>query len=397
MDNNYAYLLIDKATKACAVVDPADPYAVLRAVDSAGCTLTHILTTHHHHDHAGGNSELCARMREAHGRKLTVVGGRKDRVPACTMLVSDGDKVKLGETEILVLETPCHTRGHVCYCVLGGSAGVVGGTAAGAADTEAVFSGDTVFIGGVGAFFHGNAKDMDANLNTRLAGLPDSALLFCGHEYSVDNLRFAAWLEPENLEVVSRFLVATAKRNTGESTVPSTMGWERRTNPYFRARDERLKRAVDARAAWMERRRKRSVGERLWAGLTGRGGKPVAQGPTGRKQKTDEEAPSSPALVPRDDAASAAAVYDRLQSLLSSGLWQGFKLTTGSTASVRRRATQIAAISRSSPGMSAPLVSMQPEPNQSGTRAAFAMGDPVGGTASSVVNLSIRDAHLGAL
>lgn len=115
------------------------------------------------------------------------------------------------------METPCHTKGHVLFCVMSGKGRTL-------ADAEGVFSGDTVFIGGVGAFFHGNAQDMEANLNKRMAPLPDSAMLFCGHEYTLDNLRFAAWLEPDSVDVVGRFLLASAKRNTGEPTVPSLIG-----------------------------------------------------------------------------------------------------------------------------------------------------------------------------
>ncbi len=180
---------------------------------------------------------LVKHMRAAEGRQLVVVGGRKDSVPGCTLPLSDGDTLCVGATTIRVLETPCHTRGHVLFCVLagpagaagareeakgGGGSGCCGGGAAVAAaapgavpsardaDVEAVFSGatacvssayelttdslslliafvvellgDTVFVGGVGAFFHGNAADMERNLNGRMAGLPDAALLFCGYE-----------------------------------------------------------------------------------------------------------------------------------------------------------------------------------------------------------------------
>lgn len=230
-------------------------------------------------------------------------------------------------------------------------------------------SGDTVFIGGVGAFFHGIAKDMEANLNTRMAPLPDSALLFCGHEYTVDNLRFAAWLEPESADVVGRFLLASAKRNTGEPTVPSLIGagmrmcvgcgcyavcrvlcavccvpcallsvlpcacadvrcpvvhsrphsdrisagWERRTNPYFRGRDAKLRKAVLERADWLDRRRKLSYGERFVNGLRGRGfDRTRLQAEKRRRSTGGKVEPPRPSAA--EVEVSAVVVYEKLQA-----------------------------------------------------------------------------------
>ena len=191
MDNNYSYLLVDRATGRAALVDPADPHAAAKAVESARCELTHILTTHHHHDHAGGNTSLVAAVLQSKGRALTVVGGARDQVPGCTLKVKDGDIVRLGATAIRVIDTPCHTKGHVVFCVLRSHVppGSPAGELSPGAQVEAVFSGDTVFVGGVGAFFHGDAKDMERNLMTALAPCPDDALLLCGHEYTVENLR----------------------------------------------------------------------------------------------------------------------------------------------------------------------------------------------------------------
>jgi glyoxylase-like metal-dependent hydrolase (beta-lactamase superfamily II) len=440
LDNNYAYLLVDKATRNAAVVDPADPYAVLRAVQAANVTLTHILTTHHHHDHAGaragrgtraggraggarggsglaaraqtltlracthaharacrtlrspvrvpppaagGNTQLVRHVRAAEGRQLVVVGGRRDSVPGCTLALGDGDTLCVGSTTLRVLETPCHTRGHVLFCVLSGPAASAGnggggplslqrrnassagcdngnhasapaagccgiGAAAVAAaapgalpsardaDVEAVFSGDTVFVGGVGAFFHGNAADMERNLNGRMAGLPDGALLFCGHEYTTDNMRFAAWLEPDNTEVVAKYLAANAKRAAGEPTVPSTMGAERRANPYFRTRDAALQAAVASRAAWVERRRARSYGQRAWDAVAGRPAQPPHGGDA--KAAAARRAGGEEAL-----SMTPVQLYRALQELLSFGAWQSFKLNAAAASAVRRRAAHNAA------------------------------------------------------
>ena len=308
MENNYGYLITDCLTREAALVDPADPHAAARAVEAVGCELTTILTTHGHHDHAGGNVALAQAVLASSGRALTIVGGKRERVPGCTLSVSHGEIIKLGNTFIRVIETPCHTRGHVCFAIES-PIGL----------TEALFSGDTVFIGGVGAFFHGSAQDMCANLNERLAQLPDGCLLYCGHEYTADNLRFAAWLEPDNAEVVGSYLAVQARRTLGESTVPGTMGAERRTNPYFRINDGKLHAALAGRKAWLEARQVRSLPRRVLDAIIGGDNQPVLP------------VSNPPFLTPEK-------LYRGLQELLSSGAWQGFSLRGRTEQSKRRRA-----------------------------------------------------------
>ena len=322
LDNNYCYLVVDRESGKGAVVDPADAKAVLRAVRSLpGVELTHVLTTHRHHDHAGGNLELVAEVEASGGPKLVVVGGRRERVPGCTLGVADGDVVKLGSTRLRVMETPCHTRGHVLFCVL--SPRGAPASAAPDSDVEAVFTGDTVFVGGVGAFFHGSAAEMERNLTGRLAGVPDGALLYCGHEYSHDNLRFAAWVEPENPEVLASFLLAGSRRSVRAPTVPSSFGIERRTNPYFRAADPALRAAIGDRLRWAAARERKSLGRRAWEAVVG---EPSGGG----------GGPGPP----------QADVYRSLQKLLGTGAWQSFRLSGRNAAAARRRAAALEEVER---------------------------------------------------
>lgn len=349
LESNYTYLLVDSATRLAAAVDPADPAAVLAAAASVGCELAAILTTHGHHDHAGGNAALCDAVRGRTGRALLVAGagpgrccgggrggGGVERVPRLNRPVADGDVLQLGATRVRAVATPCHTRGSVAYEVLGPGDG--GGAA------EAVFSGDTVFIGGVGAFFHGSAADMAACVAKLDARVPPggACALLCGHEYAADNLRFAAWVEPRNDEVVAAYCAAAAARQAGRATVPGTVGAERLTNPYFRAASPRLQRAVAHRlargggAGAGPPAARPSPATRLVAAALAplRRASPPPQ-PSQQPQPPGENGAPAPALPP---PLPAAEVYARLQMLLASGEWQHFRVTEA------RRARALAAV-----------------------------------------------------
>ena len=220
--------------------------------------LTTILTTHKHHDHAGGNLVLQTRF----GGKLTIYGHKLDKCSGVNALVAAGDLIKVGETEIGVLHVPCHTTGHVVYAVLGGggvdgdgnrtstSGGVTGtrtpahkyDAGSGASqlpihNAECLFTGDAIINGGVGAFFHGGPKDCFDNLHVRLASVPDSALVFSGHEYMQMNLRYASWLDEADEATANACSQVNLRRQNGLSTQPSSMFVERKVNPYFRVRD----------------------------------------------------------------------------------------------------------------------------------------------------------------
>jgi hydroxyacylglutathione hydrolase len=214
LSDNYAYLVIDDASGCAAVVDPAEPGPVLTAIRSAGVTLTHLLTTHHHWDHTAGNEAVLAEWPQ-----IDVVGpgAEADRIPGITTSVGHGDRFSLGNVEVQVLETPCHTSGHVSYLA-----------------RDALFCGDTLFVGGCGRFFEGTSQQMHHSLNSVFADISGNTKVYCGHEYTIGNLEFACSVEPENEAVKAKLEWARIRRSAGEPTVPSTLEEERSYNPFMR-------------------------------------------------------------------------------------------------------------------------------------------------------------------
>ncbi|EEY59814.1 hydroxyacylglutathione hydrolase [Phytophthora infestans T30-4] len=221
LSDNYAYLLIDTATRVAAAVDPVDAAKVYSRAKELRVTVSMILTTHSHWDHAGGNRELVDLINKHESRQIPVVGGPGDAVEAQTHSVTNGDVVKLGDLDVNVYFTPCHTRDHVLYHC-----------------QDALFTGDTLFIAGCGRFFSGNAAEMHHALNEVVAKLPEDTKIYCGHEYTTSNLRFAAHVEPENEVVQKKLARAEEKTKNGQPTVPSTVKEELATNPFMRVTKE---------------------------------------------------------------------------------------------------------------------------------------------------------------
>ncbi|GLD95826.1 hypothetical protein PINS_up004504 [Pythium insidiosum] len=226
LSDNYAYLLIDDTTRVAAAVDPVDADKVLARAQALGVKITTILTTHSHWDHAGGNEALVERLTEP---SLVVVGGVDDNVPMVTREVTTGDRIAVGTLEIQVFHTPCHTRGHVLYLC-----------------EDALFTGDTLFIAGCGRFFAGSPAEMHHALNGVVASLPDATRVFCGHEYTLSNLRFAAHVEPANEAVQRKLAWAQQQTQAGVPTIPSTVADERATNPFLRVAHTDVQRFVVA-------------------------------------------------------------------------------------------------------------------------------------------------------
>ena len=216
LSDNYAYLLRDDQG-AVGVVDPSEPGPVQAVLERLGLKLTHIFNTHHHFDHTGGNLDLKA----AHG--ATVIGPRADahRIPGIDIGVGEGDRVGFGALEAEIYEIPAHTSGHIAFHFL--------------AD-KAVFTGDTLFAMGCGRLFEGTPADMFAAM-TKLAALPDDTRVYCGHEYTESNGRFALTVEPDNTDLMTRMADVRRMRAAGLPTIPSTIAMERATNPFMRARD----------------------------------------------------------------------------------------------------------------------------------------------------------------
>ena len=210
--DNYGYLLVCPKTNTAAVIDPSEAEPVLRRIEQEKVTLKAIFNTHHHRDHTGGNEELLA----SGGLAVYAHNSDAGRIPGLNHGVDEGDEVTIGELCGKVLFIPGHTTGHIAY--LFGSN---------------LFCGDTLFAGGCGRLFEGSAEQMHASLE-KLMALPDETKVYCGHEYTESNLRFAVTLEPKNHKLVSRFERVQGLRTRGVSTVPSTLEEEKQTNPFLR-------------------------------------------------------------------------------------------------------------------------------------------------------------------
>src|SRR2546427_830834 len=226
--DNYAYLLIDPASREAAVVDCAEAAAILAEAERRGARLTAVLATHHHFDHVGGNPDLLAAL-----PGLRVYGSADDapHIPGITHRVRDGDPVQVGPLQGRAIMIPAHTSGHVAYHF---------------PSVRAVFTGDTLFAAGCGRLFEGDAAQMVASL-AKLAALPDDTRVYCGHEYTEKNLRFAAMLEPGNRTLAAKLAAVQALRGEGKFTVPSTIGEEKATNPFLRIDSPELAASVRAR------------------------------------------------------------------------------------------------------------------------------------------------------
>lgn len=228
LSDNYAYLVVCDATRTAALVDPSNLAGVeapVRALLAEGYALREVWATHHHLDHVGGVDDVC----DTFGVGV-VVGLEADRarLPRLTLGLADGDTHALGGVKVRVMHVPGHTSGALAYvCESEGEA-------------PAVFTGDTLFIAGCGRMFEGTPPQMHASLS-RLGALPPETRVYCGHEYTVANLAFAAHLEPSS-EAVSRAREeALAARGRGEPTVGGTIGRERLHNPFLRASSAELR------------------------------------------------------------------------------------------------------------------------------------------------------------
>jgi len=220
LSDNYVYLVRDRATGKTAVVDPAVSEPVQQRLSALGWTLSHILNTHHHGDHVGGNLALKA------ATGCTIVGPRadRDRIPGIDMALGEGEVFRLGDSEARVYDVPGHTRGHIAYWF---------------ADSEALFCGDTLFACGCGRMFEGTPAQMWASLS-KLRALPEATRVYCAHEYTQSNIRFALSVDPGNKALQERSRRVDALRAQSLPTVPSTIGEERATNPFLRADDPGL-------------------------------------------------------------------------------------------------------------------------------------------------------------
>ncbi len=219
LSDNYAYLVVCEKTNRAAIVDASEAAPVARAVVDAGVPLEAIWSTHHHTDHVGGNEEVAARFKV---RAILAHASDKGRVPGQTRFLESGESFAFGALRVETIHIPGHTLGAIAYVVSEDG------------DAPCVFTGDTLFIAGCGRLFEGTPSQMHASLAS-LARLEDGTRVYCGHEYTESNLRFARHVEPSNEEVGRMAARAKASRAEGRPTVPSTIGDEKNVNPFLRA------------------------------------------------------------------------------------------------------------------------------------------------------------------
>ena len=214
LSDNFGVLIHDAAGGVTAAIDAPDAKAVAAALHEKGWKLTHILTTHHHGDHTAGNAALKAET------KCTIIGPKReaDKIPGIDEQVGEGDVFAFGSQEVRVLDTPGHTAGHITYVI---------------PSAKVAFAGDTLFAIGCGRVIEGNAQMMWQSLQ-KLMALPKDTTVYCGHEYTQANARFALTIEPENAALQKRAKEVDQLRAAGKATLPTSIGLELDTNPFLR-------------------------------------------------------------------------------------------------------------------------------------------------------------------
>ena len=218
--DNYIYLIRNETKNITTVIDPGESNPVIKFLKKRSWHLDEIINTHHHHDHIGGNAELL----DIYKSKLIAPIYDKNRISDIDVYVSDNDLINIAGTKTKVIHTPGHTLGHVCFYM---------------ADEKCLFSGDTMFYLGCGRVFEGTMEQMWSSL-IKLRTLPDDTLVYCGHEYTSSNAKFAKHIDPNNKLLNDAIVEIKNKREKGLPTIPFELGTEKKINPFLRADDQKF-------------------------------------------------------------------------------------------------------------------------------------------------------------
>ena len=219
--DNYGFLIHDAETNLTATIDTPEVSAIQNALAQQKWQLTHIINTHHHFDHAGGNLELKRKT------DCTILGPSMDqqRIPGIDVAIEHREEFKFGNHKVVCYHTPGHTTGHVVYHFV---------------NQKVAFVGDTLFAMGCGRLFEGTPEQMWSSLQL-IMQWPDDTLLYCAHEYTQNNAEFALTVEPQNPELVQRKAEVDFMRSNNQPTVPTKVGIEKKTNPFLRPNSEEIK------------------------------------------------------------------------------------------------------------------------------------------------------------
>ncbi|MBL4616347.1 MAG: hydroxyacylglutathione hydrolase [Robiginitomaculum sp.] len=229
LSDNYGFLVHDTNTKTTISIDSPDAKMITEALEARNWLLSAIWNTHHHFDHAGGNAALVERW----NCKIIAPKGDVKFIPNADQLVVDGDEVSLGDMTAKVLHTPGHTMGHVIYWF---------------ENENIAFVGDTLFALGCGRLFEGGPEDMWPSLQKIMAMAPET-MIYCAHEYTEDNLRFAMTIDPDNLDLIARGRHIKTKRQNNQWTIPFTLAEDLATNPFLRAADPAIRKKLQMQDA----------------------------------------------------------------------------------------------------------------------------------------------------
>lgn len=229
LSDNYCVLLRAPESGETLAIDAPEATPVKAAISSHKSQLTNIFVTHHHGDHTGG----CRALKDLYGCEITGPESEAERIPGLSHAVKEGSPLAFAGHEVRVLETPGHTLGHVSYYF---------------PSLATVFTGDTLFAMGCGRIFEGDAQMMYGSLQ-KIAALPDDTVIYCGHEYTLANARFALSVEPENQALVERVKIIEALREQGLPTLPTTIRLEKATNPFLRTQSPAIRARLGLQAA----------------------------------------------------------------------------------------------------------------------------------------------------